>query len=197
MYDPAYPSSYTGMGYVHYSRQFTGKGIRIAIIDTGVDYTHIALGGNFGERYTVAYGRSYIRTGPNKEEIFENGNDPKDCLGHGTAVAGIIGARTPTFTGVAPDAKLGAYRVMHCTQATSRAIVAQAITDAVDDNSNIINMSALLHLDEEDDTIEKAIDYAVSKGVVIVASAGNNNAKQSLPGGNTNDDIGRCSVYTD
>lgn len=86
----------------------TGKGIKVGIIDTGVDYMHPALGGCFGENCRVAYGYDFV----GDEYIGENmpipDNDPRDtCNGHGTHVAGIIGARDSTlqFTGIAPDGK--------------------------------------------------------------------------------------------
>ncbi|PNH33502.1 hypothetical protein BJF96_g3219 [Verticillium dahliae] len=78
---------------------YTGKGFKIAVIDTGIDFKHPALGGCFGKGCLVSYGHDYV-DGDNVEE------PTMDCDGHGTHVAGTIAAQSNPlgFTGVAPDA---------------------------------------------------------------------------------------------
>ena len=73
-----------------------GEGIRIGIIDTGIDYLHPALGGGFGAGFKVAGGY----------DIVNNDNDPMDDNGHGTHVAGIVAASFGSggTLGIAPDA---------------------------------------------------------------------------------------------
>jgi len=83
------------------SRNSTGAGVLIAVVDTGVDYTHPDLGSGFGPGYKVVGGHDYV----------DNDNDPADVDGHGTHIAGIIAANGK-FSGVAPDAKILAYRVV-------------------------------------------------------------------------------------
>ncbi|KAI8049925.1 peptidase S8/S53 domain-containing protein, partial [Syncephalis plumigaleata] len=100
----------TGVSEMH---RLTGKGIRIGIIDSGVDYTHPALGGDNPATRRVKFGHNFV-----DNEII-NGKmqppeDPMDCAGHGTKVAGVIGAVTKPYTGVAPDAILGAYKISNC-----------------------------------------------------------------------------------
>ena len=70
----------------------------VAVIDSGIDYMHPALGGGFGKGFRVAYGHDFVGdayTGANEPTPDE---DPRDCNdghggGHGTHVAGIIGAK--------------------------------------------------------------------------------------------------------
>ncbi|HTL28810.1 MAG TPA: S8 family serine peptidase [Tepidisphaeraceae bacterium] len=84
----------------------TGKGVTVAVIDTGIDYTQPELGGGFGKNFKVIGGYDF----------YSNDSDPKDTSGHGTSVAGVIAADPYTvngvhYQGVAPDAKLVALRV--------------------------------------------------------------------------------------
>jgi subtilisin family serine protease len=85
-------------------KKITGKGQAVAILDTGVDYNHPALGGGWGR--TVIGGYDFVR----------NDNDPMDETGHGTMVAGMIAARQFTYggykyRGIAPGAKIVALRI--------------------------------------------------------------------------------------
>src|SRR5688572_17308616 len=84
----------------------TGSGQAVAVIDTGIDYRHPALGGGFGSNYKVIAGYDFA----------DNDSDPMDEHGHGTGVAAAIAAKEYTYKGykyrgVAPDAKLIALRV--------------------------------------------------------------------------------------
>ncbi|HEV8293070.1 MAG TPA: S8 family serine peptidase [Tepidisphaeraceae bacterium] len=85
-------------------KRITGKGQSVAILDTGVDYNHPALGGGWGR--TVIGGHDFVN----------NDNDPMDQTGHGTMVAGMIAARGFNYggyryRGVAPGAKIVALRI--------------------------------------------------------------------------------------
>ncbi|KAF9367695.1 hypothetical protein CPB97_005413 [Podila verticillata] len=78
----------TGVDYVQKTLKYTGKGVKIGIIDSGVDYTHPALGGCFGKGCRVRYGWDFVGDGA----VAKQDSDPRDtCNGHGTHVAGIIG----------------------------------------------------------------------------------------------------------
>jgi subtilisin family serine protease len=84
----------------------TGKGVTVAVIDTGIDYTQSELGGGIGKNFKVLGGYDF----------YSNDSDPMDTSGHGTSVAGVIAAKSYTvngvhYQGVAPDADLVALRV--------------------------------------------------------------------------------------
>lgn len=138
---------------------FTGKGIRIAVIDTGVDYNHPDLRG-FGYDGKVIGGFDFVR----------NNNDPIDTNGHGTEVAGIIAA-SGNMVGIAPDAKILAYRVSDTGVSVSSELIVSAIKRASEDGADVINIS--LGVNRTNERIEDAIDEAVKKGIVVVVAAGN------------------------
>ncbi len=147
----------------------TGKGITVAIIDTGIDYTHPDLGGCLGSSCKVIGGYDFIN----------DDGDPMDDQGHGTHVAGTVAANG-AIKGVAPDAKLVGYKVLNARGSGSFAGVIAGIERAVDPNSdgnfddkaNIMSLS-LGGPGDPDDPVSKAIDNAVDNGVVVIVAAGN------------------------
>lgn len=138
---------------------FYGTDIKIAVIDTGVDYTHPDIFG-FGPDGKVIGGFDFI----------ENDNSPQDTNGHGTEVAGIIAANGK-IKGVAPEAKILAYRVSDTGESVSSDLIVKAILRAIEDDADIINLS--LGVNRTNDKIEDAINQAVKSGIVVVAAAGN------------------------
>ena len=156
-----------------------GKGIRIAILDTGIDYHHPDLGGGFGPDYRVVLGYDFFNDDP----------DPMDDDGHGTHVAGIAAANG-NFVGVAPEATLYAFKVLGnqgfgTTSATVAALEMAVDPDgdpATDDGAHVINLS-LGSLGGVNSPSSLAADMAVTMGAVVVASAGNggNNGQVSSP----------------
>lgn len=151
-------AKHVGVQYPH-SLGFDGKDIKIAVIDTGVDYTHPDLLG-FGPDGKVVGGFDFI----------ENDNIPLDTNGHGTEVAGIISANGK-IKGIAPEAKIFAYRVSDTGDSVSSDLIVKAIQRAVEDDVDIINLS--LGVNRTNDKIEDAINYAIKRGIVVVAAAGN------------------------
>lgn len=151
-------AKHVGVQYPH-SFGFDGKNIKIAVIDTGVDYTHPDLMG-FGPDGKVVGGFDFI----------ENDNTPLDTNGHGTEVAGIISANGK-IKGIAPEAKIFAYRVSDTGDSVSSDLIVKAIQRAVEDDVDIINLS--LGVNRTNDKIEDAINYAIKRGIVVVAAAGN------------------------
>jgi minor extracellular serine protease Vpr len=149
---------YVGMQYPH-SLGFDGNGIKIAVIDTGVDYNHPDLFG-FGPDGKVIGGFDFI----------ENDDSPLDTNGHGTEVTGIIAA-DGALKGIAPRAKILAYRVSDTGNSVSSDLIVKAIQRAVEDDADVINIS--LGVNRTNDRIEDAINYAVQKGVIVIAAAGN------------------------
>ncbi|ODA80923.1 hypothetical protein RJ55_03883 [Drechmeria coniospora] len=126
---------------------FTGKGIIIAVIDSGIDYMHPALGGCIGDGCLVSssadlVGNAYKKH--NESSPASSDSDPmKQCDGHGTQVAGVLAARPNRlrFSGVVPDATLKAYRVVDCHGSGESDILMAAYNEAYNDGANIITAS--------------------------------------------------------
>jgi len=138
---------------------FDGTGIKIAIIDTGVDYNHPDLIG-FGPEGKVVGGYNFI----NESE------PPLDTNGHGTQVAGVIAA-DGILKGVAPKAKILAYKVSEDGEGVSSDLIIKAIDRSIQDGANIINIS--LGVNKTNSNIDKAVDKALQKGIVVITAAGN------------------------
>jgi minor extracellular serine protease Vpr len=141
-------------------RALTGEGIKIALIDTGVDYTHNDLKG-FGPDGKVIDGYDFL----------EKDNDPLDKDGHGTAVAGIIAA-DGNMRGIAPKAKLLAYKIASNGNYTSSLDIIRALDMAAKSGANIVNMS--IGMDTINYEIDNAVNNLVRRGILVVVAAGNN-----------------------
>ena len=173
---PFSPNNISGVGKVHQEGNF-GAGIKIAVIDSGVDYTAAPLGGCFGPGCKIAGGYDYVGDDFDGVDNLAPDNDPFDnCYGHGTFVAGIIGANLPNLynvSGIAPKAEQYHYRIFSCYGATTNDIVAQAMLDAYDQGMDIINLS----LGEGGSWTESMLGVLASRianmGVPVVAAAGN------------------------
>ena len=148
----------------------TGHGVDVSVIDTGIDYTHPALGGCFGPDCRVCGGYDFVNDDP----------DPRDDNGHGTHVAGIIGANGPGVVGVAPGVRFHAYKVLAATGFGSSSDVIAAIDRSLDPDQNpltddavdVINLSLGSSGDANSPT-SQAVDAAVRAGVVVAVAAGN------------------------
>ena len=142
-----------------------GTGVLVAVIDTGIDYTHPDLATNYAGGY----------------DFVSNDGDPLDDHGHGTHVSGTIAAAMNNLTGnpaaeegvagVAPNARILAYKVCGPDGSCSDFAVAQAIAQAVTDGAKVINMS--LGGPEYSQAMYDAVQDAWGAGLVIVAGAGN------------------------
>ncbi|KAI4638974.1 uncharacterized protein J4E78_011040 [Alternaria triticimaculans] len=157
----------------------TGKGFRVAIVDSGLDYTHPALGGCFGPGCLVEAGYDFIGDNyiPGKT-LPEPDDDPMDnCGGHGTHVAGTIAAQLEGneygFTGSAPGAKLGAYRMWGCTSTSTNEIELMAFARAVEDGADIISYSNGDESGWAQDVRAVIISRIVDSGIPVVISEGN------------------------
>jgi subtilisin family serine protease len=148
--------------------------IPVAVIDSGVDATHPDLAGRILDA-----------------ETFVGGNPRSDSLGHGTFVAGLIGAGVDNgvgIAGLAPSARLLIAKVVTKSRSIPVEAEAKAIRWAVDNGAQVINMSLggiRDPLDPERDTYSRleadAVAYAVTNGVVVVAAVGNSDQAPSSP----------------
>ena len=136
-----------------------GDGIKIAVIDTGVDFSHPDLLG-WGEDGKVIGGFNFI---------VEN-EPPIDTNGHGTQVAGVIAADGEK-KGVAPKAKILAYKVSEDGEGVSAEFIIRAINKAIEDEADIINIS--LGENKTDYKIDRAVNRALEKGIFVVTAAVN------------------------
>ena len=136
-----------------------GTGIKIAIIDTGVDFNHPDLFG-WGPDGKVIGGYNFIQ---------EN-QLPMDNNGHGTKVAGVIAADGNTL-GVAPKAKILAYKVSEDGEGVSSELIMKAIKKAIEDKADIINIS--LGVNKTNSKIDSAVNHALDNGIFVVTAAGN------------------------
>jgi minor extracellular serine protease Vpr len=169
----------TGAKYAQEEMGFTGKGIKVAVMDTGIDYDHPDLGGGFGKGYRVFTGYDFVGDAFNADPASPFYNpipspdpDPDDCNGHGTHVAGIVGANGDVM-GVAPDVTFGAYRVFGCEGSTTADIMMAAMERANRDGMDILNMSIGSSFQWPQYPTAVAADRLVTKGMVVVASIGN------------------------
>ncbi|WP_433687867.1 type VII secretion-associated serine protease mycosin [Micromonospora carbonacea] len=145
-----------------------GEGVTVAVVDSGVSATHPLL-------------RGQVRPGRDFNALPSNAGQC-DAAGHGTIVAGIIAGREGTgspFTGIAPAARILPVRVLPDTRRTNDeglpAQIGLAIRWAVDQGADVINLS-LVTLPRPE--LAAAVEYALAKGVVVVAAAGNRQEQQ-------------------
>ena len=157
----------------------TGKGVNVAVIDSGVDYRNPDLGGSsssqkFNSKVVGGY------------DFINNDDDPWDDNKHGSHVAGII-AGNGSLKGVAPDARIYAYKVLDSNAFGSYAAILSAL-DAViatryDQNTSndisIVNLSVGVYCGTyssncgPDDILSLAVDNATNNGIISVVAAGN------------------------
>ncbi len=148
-----------------------GEDVVVGILDTGIDYQHPDLGQGFGPAYKVIGGY----------DVINDDQDPWDDHGHGTHVAGIVAADGANLSGVAPNAKLMAFKVLDSYGFGFQSHIIAGIERAVDPNGDgnfddrvdIANLS-LGGTGDADDPQSQAVDNAVELGVTICISAGNN-----------------------
>ncbi|MEH2072317.1 MAG: S8 family serine peptidase, partial [Nostoc sp.] len=170
-----------------WAKGYTGKGIIVAVIDSGVDYNHPDLNANIWKNTKEIAGNGKDDDGNgyiddiNGWNFLDNNNNPLDKNGHGTHVAGTIAAVKNNFgvTGIAYDAKIMALKTGGTspsdTYLSDEAIV-KAIRYAVDNGANVMNCS--FGDEKPNSEIESAVQYAASKGVIVVMAAGNESDSQ-------------------
>lgn len=168
-----------------------GKGITVAVLDSGVDVRHPDLEPNVARD---AYGNvkyiDVLHEASGSTDIcgaynydwataYKDGNHPgPDGHGHGTHVAGIIaaagnntGASGGNIVGVAPGASILPVKTMNCNGDGQDWDIAFGIKAAADSGARILNLS--IGGPEPSELLEDALAYAMGKGVLVVVAAGN------------------------
>lgn len=139
-----------------------GAGVKVGVIDTGIDYTHKELSGRFSD-YTGA-------------NFVDESDDPMDDNGHGTHVSGTIAG---IGTGIATGCQLIAYKVLNADGYGSEGDCLRALEQCVDDNVSVVNMS--LGTTQASKAEKELCDFLLSKGILICAAAGNEGYGDSYP----------------
>ena len=151
-----------------------GRGVQVAVIDTGVDAGHPAFAGR------ARSGGDFVDDDGNAEDsrtgADSNGDGvPDEAAGHGTFVAGTIAL-------VAPEARLVAYRALDSDGQGTTYDAAQALIAAADAGAKVINLSFGTPDGVPSRVLDDAVDYARARGAVVVAAAGNyGDADQTYP----------------
>jgi len=141
-----------------------GSEILVAVLDTGIDQDHEDLDG----KVVV-------------EANFTDSPTPGDTYGHGTHIAGIIAAcgnNGVGIVGVAPESQLMNVKVADDTGGCQASTVAKGIIWAVDNGASVINVS--IEFKEPSPELEDAVNYAWSRGVVVIAAAGNEGSESPV-----------------
>jgi subtilisin len=141
-----------------------GTGVRVAVIDTGIDYTHPDLIGVYAGGYNVLTG-----TG-----------DPMDDNGHGTHCSGILaatGSRRGIY-GTAPGISLYGVKVLAANGSGRISDVIQGIYWAKNNSMQVASMS--LGSSDDSEALHDAVDDAAANGVLIVAAAGNSGVASGI-----------------
>ncbi|KAI6358283.1 hypothetical protein MCOR25_007382 [Pyricularia grisea] len=162
----------TGVDKLH-ARGIKGKGVKIAVVDTGVDYTHPALGGAFGAGNKVVGGYDLIGDTDWPYVAKQPDADPMDHKGHGTHVAGIIAGKDELITGVAPEATLLAYKVFGQNSGTDEDTLIEAFLRAYEDGADVITSSIGGMNGWSNNAWALVASRLVDRGIVVTISAGN------------------------
>ncbi|MBT2687642.1 S8 family serine peptidase [Bacillus sp. ISL-47] len=143
----------------------------VAVIDTGVDYTHPDLEHAFGDYK----GYDFVDNDEDPQET-PKGDPGGEETAHGTHVSGTVAANGQ-IKGVAPEAKLLGYRVLGPGGSGTSENVIAGIERAVQDGADIMNLSLGNSLNDPDYATSIALDWAMAEGVVAVTSNGNSGPK--------------------
>lgn len=135
----------------------TGKGVRVGLLDTGVDEDHEDLSGKIAASYEL------VRSGASHECVSAHGSD---AVGHGTACAAII-------KDIAPDAEVHSVKVIGANAKGSAEELVYGVRWCIENNMHVINASLGTLERRHRDVISEAVDEALINGVVVVAAANN------------------------
>lgn len=145
--------------------------IVIAVIDSGVDYTHRDLAGNLWTDSQGHYGYDFLN----------DDSDPMDDFGHGTHCAGIIAAvidNSTDLSGLCHNAKIMSVKFLNSSGSGPTDAAVDSVYYAVENGADVISNS--WGAEYYSDTLETAFEYAYSQGVICVAAAGNENSSSQF-----------------
>jgi subtilisin len=142
-----------------------GEGINIAILDTGIDYTHVDL-------------KDCVKGGVNFTT--EDRSDYMDRCGHGTFCSGIIAAAEngTGLIGIAPNSNLYAVKVLNDKGQGSINWLIQGVNWCIENNIDIISMS--LGFTQDTPEMRNIISKAYDKGIIMIAAVGNDNRETEV-----------------
>lgn len=180
-----------------------GKGIKIGMLDTGIDVTHPAFQGfstPIPDGYPKVSAETEMANTNNKiivARVYLSMQGATDMVGHGTGTSAIAAGLTadpatagvkgvPPITGVAPAAWLGNYNVFDDDGFTDSATFQMALQDALNDGMNVVNYSVggpIVSANLNNSAEARAINAAVAAGMLVVAAAGNEGEYVNLDAG--------------
>lgn len=192
-----FPHAMTGVDRLH-AEGLTGRGIKVGIIDSGIDPYHPALGGGYGPGFKVAGGYDFAGDKPNNDV---NPPAPDDspitvCSNHGTAVSGIL-AGLPYkfgFVGVAPNATIYHYKVFPCSGAVATDMGVNASLTAYEQGVDVINVSVGSQGGWGDDLWTTIASRIMANGTTYVIAGGNDGDEGSFIGNAISSRIGVPSI---
>ncbi|KAG8169109.1 hypothetical protein KVR01_001858 [Diaporthe batatas] len=174
------PHAMTGVDRLH-AEGITGEGVKIAIIDSGIDVFHSALGGGFGPGFKVAGGYDFVGDLPDNDvDPPVPDNSPQTvCANHGTATSAIA-AGLPYkfgFVGVAPNATIYHYKVFPCSGGVSTDVGVNASLAAYEEGVDVINASIGGQGGWGNDLWGVIASRIMKNGTAYIISAGNDGAR--------------------
>ncbi len=151
----------------------TGSGQTVCIIDSGVNYSHPALGGCFGDGCKIIGGYDFVNSD----------SDPMDDNGHGTHVAGIVASEDSVYRGIAPNAKIVALKACDATGSCDWQSTFNSLDWCIN-NASLYNITAISmslgsslnsssYCDDYDLDMTSKINNAVAKNISVVIASGN------------------------
>ncbi|KAJ2077187.1 hypothetical protein H4R24_005276 [Coemansia sp. RSA 988] len=193
---------HTGVDKAHKELGLDGTGVRVGVIDTGVDYLHPDLGGCWKTPgCPFQFGSDFVGDGYDSATTPSPHPDPyprDTCDGHGTHVTGIIAANGGKVRGVAPGVTLGVYRIFGCpgngTGQAADDVILKAMEAAHADRMDVINMSFGGGSGWSEDPLSVAAARLVRAGIVMVASTGNDGANGLYTSGSPGLGVGVINV---
>lgn len=166
----------TNISQVHaddvWEQGYTGKGVLVAVLDTGVNYEHADLADHLWDG-----GSQYPNHGYN---VYDDNNDPMDRRGHGTHCAGTIcgDGTSGTKTGVAPDATLMIVKTLNDNGNTNANAIVSGMEFAVEHGAQVLSMSLGIEKSSVADRtmLRQTCVNVLEAGVIASVAAGNDGA---------------------